>query len=71
MENKIFGFYENGSRDEVVLSKEYEKFKTNTTNSIDNVYTKEEIEEKFNQKITFGTANPSGGNDGDIYIKYS
>lgn len=31
----------------------------------------EDIENNYQPKITSGTSDPSGGNDGDIYLKYS
>lgn len=33
-------------------------------------YTKEEIDNNKQKKITYGTSDPTGGEDGDIYIKY-
>ena len=34
-------------------------------------YSKSQVDSSFQKKITYGTGNPSGGNNGDIYIKYS
>lgn len=35
-----------------------------------NYYTKTQIDTNKQKKITYGTADPTGGEDGDIYIKY-
>lgn len=35
------------------------------------VYSKSEINSISQKKITYGTSDPSGGSNGDIYIKYS
>ena len=34
-------------------------------------YNKTQIDSSFQPKITYGTGTPTGGNNGDIYIKYS
>lgn len=34
-------------------------------------YNKTETDNKYQPKITYGTGTPTGGNNGDIYIKYS
>ena len=34
-------------------------------------YNKTQVDSGFQKKITSGTGTPAGGNDGDIYIKYS
>lgn len=34
-------------------------------------YNKTQIDSTFQPKITYGTGTPTGGSDGDIYIKYS
>ena len=34
-------------------------------------YNKTETDNKYQHKITYGTGTPTGGNNGDIYIKYS
>ena len=34
------------------------------------VMTMAEMQEVLQKRITFGTENPSGGENGDIYIKY-
>lgn len=37
----------------------------------DTYYNKTQIDNTFQPKITYGTGAPTGGSDGDIYIKYS
>lgn len=52
---------------------------TYTETEIDNMFTglsstyynKTETDNKYQPKITYGTGTPTGGNNGDIYIKYS
>ena len=34
-------------------------------------YNKTETDNKYQPKITYGTGTPTGGSNGDIYIKYS
>lgn len=34
------------------------------------VYTKTQANNTFQTKVTYGTGNPSGGNNGDVYFKY-
>lgn len=34
-------------------------------------YNKTQIDNSFQPKITYGTGTPTGGSNGDIYIKYS
>ena len=36
-----------------------------------NPATKKYVDDKIGGSITYGTANPSGGSNGDIYFKYS
>ena len=45
-------------------------------NHDDRYYTETEVNDFLNEKvnssrISYGTSNPSGGEDGDIYFKYS
>ena len=44
---------------------------TKFSNLSNTYYNKTQIDSNFQPKITFGTGTPSGGNNGDIYIKYS
>ncbi len=47
---------------------------TTLQTNVNNVYTKSQTDDLLNEKqkkITSGTASPSGGNNGDIYLKYS
>lgn len=41
-----------------------------TKANANNVYTKAQSDTKYQTKALYGTGNPSGGNNGDIYFKY-
>lgn len=50
----------------------YTKAQINTT--LGSYYTKTQVDSalgNYQKKITYGTGDPSGGNNGDVYIKYS
>lgn len=49
-------------------------FPPSSHNHDDRYYTETEVNNLLNGKqktISYGTSEPSGGNDGDIYLKYS
>lgn len=58
---------------DAAISNEYTKTEVDTmfTGFGSTYYTKTQTDNNFQPKITYGTGTPTGGNNGDIYIKYS
>ena len=58
---------------DTAISNEYTKTEVDTmfTGLGSTYYTKTQTDNNFQPKITYGTGTPTGGNNGDIYIKYS